>query len=174
MNLLGQQALGLIAATLAVNWLVGKGFQVWQRFEELRRREGAEQVLKAKGMEVHLYRPSVGASGELHDALAALGISSHIVLDRDGYLVGQVLPKVQGRESGLRLVVDNKASATKLARKLGISVAEFQQRLVDRGFIEVRSNRHYFTALGRSVGGEYRKHHPGDDGYMAWPVDLEI
>lgn len=65
-----------------------------------------------------------------------------------------------------------KLSATKLARRNNTSAAEIQGRFIHLGYIEVRGGRHHFTELGRSVGGEFRKNHPTDDGYMVWPIDL--
>ncbi|WP_241295349.1 hypothetical protein [Burkholderia stabilis] len=65
-----------------------------------------------------------------------------------------------------------KLSATKLARRSNTSAAEIQRRFIHLGYIEVRDGRHHFTELGRSVGGEFRKNHPTDDGYMVWPIDL--
>jgi hypothetical protein len=70
-----------------------------------------------------------------------------------------------------------KLSATQLARRCNTSTAAIQQKLVQLGYIEVRSGLHYFTDLGRSVGGEYRKNHPGAsdaDGHMVWPIDLPL
>lgn len=68
-----------------------------------------------------------------------------------------------------------KLSATKFAQQRDISVAEVQQQLVQHGYVEVRSGFHYFTDLGRSIGGEWRQNHPEArslDGWMVWPVDL--
>lgn len=70
-----------------------------------------------------------------------------------------------------------KLSATQLARRWNTSTAAIQQKFVHLGYIEVRSGLHYFTDLGRSVGGEYCKNHPGAsdaDGHMVWPIDLPL
>ncbi len=70
-----------------------------------------------------------------------------------------------------------KLSATKLARKHNTSVAAIQQQLVRLGYIEVRSGLHYFTELGRSIGGEWRQNDPKAsfcDGYMVWPANLPL
>jgi hypothetical protein len=67
-----------------------------------------------------------------------------------------------------------KLSATQLARKYNVSSASVQNALIKLGYIEVRSGWHFFTDLGRSVGGEYRKNHAhasDADGHMVWPVD---
>jgi hypothetical protein len=67
-----------------------------------------------------------------------------------------------------------KLSATKIAKKYNTSIAVVQQNLVQLGYVEVRAGLHYFTDLGRAVGGEWRQN-PGAssvDGYMVWPADL--
>ncbi|MFH5255235.1 hypothetical protein ACGTRS_28795 [Burkholderia semiarida] len=69
-------------------------------------------------------------------------------------------------------MANEKLSATKLARRSSTSAAEIQRRFIHLGYIEVRGGRHHFTELGRSVGGEFRKNHPTDDGYMVWPIDF--
>lgn len=104
----GIQALGLILATLAVNWTLDWGVRTWRRDENERHREEAAKVLKAHGMDVHTYLPSFSAEpGELRDALGAFDFTNHLVLDHDGRLIGRVLPKVQAHGPALRLVVDN-------------------------------------------------------------------
>ena len=98
----------LIAATLALCWIVDWCLRLRQRGEDARRRKDAERVLQKHGMEAHTYLPSFSAEpGELRDALAAFDFTNQLVLDRDGRLVGRVLPKVQTQGPGLRLVVDN-------------------------------------------------------------------
>lgn len=70
-----------------------------------------------------------------------------------------------------------KLSATKLACRYNTSAALVQQRLIRLGYIEVRSGFHYFTDLGRSVGGEWRTNHPGASsvaGHMVWPANLSL
>jgi hypothetical protein len=74
-------------------------------------------------------------------------------------------------ESAVRV---EKLSATQLARKYNVSTASVQQKLIELGYIEVRTGLHFFTELGRSVGGEYRKNHADAsdaDGHMVWPFD---
>ena len=66
-----------------------------------------------------------------------------------------------------------KMSATQLARKCNTSTATIQQKLVHLGYMEVRRGLHFFTDLGRSVGGDIRKNHPDAlEGHMVWPVDF--
>ncbi len=57
------QALGLVAATLAMNWMVDRIVRFWRRSEDGRRREDAAKVLRAHGMEAHAYLPSFAALG---------------------------------------------------------------------------------------------------------------
>lgn len=72
-------------------------------------------------------------------------------------------------------MTEEKLSATKLARKHNTSTAEIQRQLICRGYIEERGGLHFFTDLGKSVGGEWRKvsdPNNGYDGHMVWPADL--
>ncbi|MFM0642213.1 hypothetical protein PQQ63_36615 [Paraburkholderia metrosideri] len=74
-------------------------------------------------------------------------------------------------ESAVRV---EKLSATQLARKYNVPTASVQKKLIELGYIEVRSGLHFFTELGRSVGGEYRKNQADAsdaDGHMVWPFD---
>lgn len=105
------QELSLIAATLVVCWMMNWGVRLWRRSEDERRRQEAVKVLRAHGMEPHTYLPSFSVDpGELRDALAVFDYTNQLVLDRNGHLIGRVLPKVQAHGPGLRLVVDNTAS----------------------------------------------------------------
>lgn len=68
-----------------------------------------------------------------------------------------------------------KLSATKIAQKFNTSVIAVQQKLIQLGYVEVKTGLHYFTDLGRAVGGEWRQNDPkasSVDGYMVWPVEL--
>ncbi len=108
MDAMGLKALGLIAATLVVCGLMDRGVRLWRRSEDERRRQDAARVLRAHGMETHTYLPSFSAEpGELRDALSAFDFTNKLVVDRDGRLIGRVLPKTQADGPGLRLVVDN-------------------------------------------------------------------
>ena len=72
---------------------------------------------------------------------------------------------------------ENKLCATQLARRSNTSTAAIQQKLIELGYIEVRSGLHYLTDVGRSVGGEYRKNHSAAsdvDGHMVWPIDVPL
>lgn len=102
----GWQALALIAATLMINLMVGWYLRMRRNDALKQRQQEAQKVLRAHGMEAHTYLSSFGTeAGELREALATYEFTNQIVLDREGRLVGQLLPKVKG--PGLRLVVDN-------------------------------------------------------------------
>lgn len=104
----GIEALGLIGATLIANWIIEWTIKFRLRGESARRQQAAEKFLRSHGMEAHTYLPSFACEqGALRDALSALDHSNRVVLDREGRLVGRLLPKVQAAGPGLRLVVDN-------------------------------------------------------------------
>ncbi len=99
----------LIAVTTACmvclmpRWMI----RFWRQSQERARRSEAQKFLRTRGMEAHLYLPSFGEEREdLRAALAVFDHTGYVVLNRDGQLVGRVLPKI-GPRKGLRLVVDN-------------------------------------------------------------------
>jgi len=88
-----------------------------------------------------------------------------------GAVVSRLIPAPDKRNR----VSTEKLSATQLARKRNTSTAAIQQNLIHLEYVEVHRGLHFFTELGRSVGGEYRKNHPeasDADGHMVWPVDI--
>lgn len=98
--------LALIVATLMAHSAVIWGLRCLRNDSLKQRQQAAEKVLRAHGLEAHTYLSSFGTeAGELRDALSTYEFTNEIVLDREGRLVGQLLPKVKG--PGLRLVVDN-------------------------------------------------------------------
>ncbi|WP_221033746.1 hypothetical protein [Pseudomonas cannabina] len=64
-------------------------------------------------------------------------------------------------------------SVTRLSRMRSVPVAEIQQQLIERGYIEVRSGLHFFTESGLKAGGEIRKSHTqAKEGHMVWPETI--
>ncbi|MEQ1636976.1 MAG: phospholipase D family protein [Methylococcales bacterium] len=47
-------------------------------------------------------------------------------------------------------------TSSKLAQKLNMKTNEFMEKLVTLGFLELKDNKHYLTAKGKEVGGEFR------------------
>ncbi len=101
--------LGVAAATLTVSWLLDWCVRAWRRVEQKKRQDAAAKVLKTHGMETHLYLSSFACEDddELRKALEVFDYSSRLVLDRQGCLVGRVLPTVKRAGPNIRLVVDN-------------------------------------------------------------------
>lgn len=67
----------------------------------------------------------------------------------------------------------DKLTSSKLAQKLGIKTNELIERLVTNGFLEVKENKHYITAKGKEVGGEFRMS-PKFGPYFLWPESLKF
>lgn len=79
----------------------------WRRAENSHARADAEKVLTAHGLSAHAYLATVGTEdAELREALDQFAFTGHIVLDKQGNVVGRLLPKV-AKGPHLRLVVDN-------------------------------------------------------------------
>lgn len=65
----------------------------------------------------------------------------------------------------------DKLTSSKLAQKLGIKTNEFTEKLVISGLLELKEGKHYLTAKGKEVGGEFRmssKFGP----YFLWPENF--
>ena len=67
----------------------------------------------------------------------------------------------------------NKLTSGKLAAKFQLRAAELHEKMTSKGWLELKDNgRHYLTAQGRAVGGEFKSNQYG--GYFLWPEDLEL
>lgn len=65
-----------------------------------------------------------------------------------------------------------KLTTAKLAEKLGMQTTALFNKLIGRGYLELREgDRRYITAKGKSAGGEFRM---GKGPYFLWPVDLQV
>lgn len=65
-----------------------------------------------------------------------------------------------------------KLPTSKLARKLGFKTAEFVDKLVAVGHLELKEDKPYLTDAGRAAGGEFRMGRHGP--YFLWPESLDI
>lgn len=61
-----------------------------------------------------------------------------------------------------------KLTTSKLAQKLGLKTAELIERFVASGLLEPRDGKHYLTAKGKEIGGEFRMS-PKFGPYFLWP-----
>jgi len=67
----------------------------------------------------------------------------------------------------------DKLTSSKLAQKFGIKTIELTEKLVSAGLLEVKDGKHYLTAKGKEIGGEFRmgsKFGP----YFLWPENLRL
>ena len=65
-----------------------------------------------------------------------------------------------------------KLTTSKLAQKRGVKTAELLERFVTAGYLELRGDKHYITAKGKDVGGEFRMS-PKFGPYFLWPESLD-
>lgn len=73
--------------------------------------------------------------------------------------------KAEGEEVSDKV---DKLTTSKLAQKLGMKTGELLERLVATGLLELRDGKHYITAKGKEVGGEFRMS-PKFGPYFLWP-----
>lgn len=66
-----------------------------------------------------------------------------------------------------------KLTTSKLAQKNGIRTADFLDRLVTGGLLELRDGKHYITAKGKEAGGEFRMS-PKFGPYFLWPENVGL
>jgi hypothetical protein len=65
-----------------------------------------------------------------------------------------------------------KLTTAKLAEKLGMQSSRLFQKLIGRGYLEIREgDKRYLTPAGKTAGGEFRM---GKGPYFLWPPDLGI
>ncbi len=65
-----------------------------------------------------------------------------------------------------------KLTTSKLAEKLGIMVTALYDKLIGRGYLELRDGgKRYLTPKGKNAGGEFRM---GKGPYFLWPANLSI
>lgn len=67
----------------------------------------------------------------------------------------------------------DKLTSSKLAQKLGMKTNELMEKLVTTGYLEAREGKHYLTARGKEVGGEFRMS-PKFGPYFLWPENFKF
>jgi hypothetical protein len=66
----------------------------------------------------------------------------------------------------------DKLTTSKLAEKLGIMVSALYEKLIGRGYLELRDGgKRYLTEKGKRAGGEFRI---GKGPYFLWPPNLSV
>lgn len=65
----------------------------------------------------------------------------------------------------------SKLTTSKLAQKNGMKTGELLDRFIANGYLELRDGKHYITAKGKDVGGEFRMS-PKFGPYFLWPEGL--
>ena len=79
---------------------------------------------------------------------------------------------VQSREAKpVPEAATNKLKTGKLADKMGIMVTALYDKLLGRGYLELRNGKRTLTEKGREIGGELE---PGKESSFLWPPDLIV
>ncbi|MGV8940307.1 MAG: phospholipase D family protein [Lysobacter sp.] len=65
-----------------------------------------------------------------------------------------------------------KVSSSKLARKLGLKTADFLDRMVASGYLELKDGKQVLTEAGKAAGGELRVS-PRFGAYFLWPEAMD-
>jgi phosphatidylserine/phosphatidylglycerophosphate/cardiolipin synthase-like enzyme len=65
-----------------------------------------------------------------------------------------------------------KLTTAKLAEKLGMQTTALFNKLIGRGYLQLREgDKRYLTSAGKTAGGEFRM---GKGPYFLWPPDLQV
>lgn len=67
----------------------------------------------------------------------------------------------------------SKLTSSKLAQKLGMKTNDFLEKLIESGHLEDRDGKHYLTAKGKEMGGEFRMS-PKFGYYFLWPESFTL
>jgi len=96
-----------VATGVLLYCIIDQLLSFWRNTKKSQLREGAAKVLEAHGMSAYLYLASIGAKDTtLRNAIDRYAFTGYIILDRNGEVVGKLVPKVV-KGPHLRLVVDN-------------------------------------------------------------------
>ncbi len=97
-----------------------------------------------------------------------LRISERVHTDRENLVLqSPAVPNVQEQPANY-----GKLTTAKLATKLGIQSAKLYDRLIGRGYLELRDgDKRYLTHAGITAGGEFRM---GKGPFFLWPPDLQV
>ena len=97
----------IAAATLCLSWAGDRLLGWWLRRGDAAELKAAEDSLSRRGLDARLYLPGIGiADPEMHRALDRVASAGRLIIDRDGTVVGGLMPKMV-KGPYLRLVVDN-------------------------------------------------------------------
>jgi phosphatidylserine/phosphatidylglycerophosphate/cardiolipin synthase-like enzyme len=66
----------------------------------------------------------------------------------------------------------DKLTTSKLAQKLGHKTNDLMEKLVAIGILEIKDIKHYLTAKGKEIGGEFRMS-PKYGPYFLWPENFK-
>lgn len=65
-----------------------------------------------------------------------------------------------------------KLTTSKLAQKLGVKTNELLEKLTISGYLELKGEKHYISAKGKEIGGEFRMS-PKFGPYFLWPESFK-
>lgn len=89
---------------------------------------------------------------------------------------GETTERVAAPQSAVRAAEPaetyGKLTTAKLAEKLGMQTTQLFNKLIGRGYLELRDGeKRYLTPAGKTAGGEFRI---GKGPYFLWPPDLQV
>ncbi|CCN38636.1 conserved exported hypothetical protein [Vibrio nigripulchritudo SFn27] len=99
----------LVVVTVAVTLLAVRAFKWRSVYKRMQKQSQSREVLQRYGLDTELYLGTLGVNDkELRDAIDDFRFTGHVIVDRNGGIIGGLVPNVPVRpKPKLRLVVSN-------------------------------------------------------------------
>ncbi|HEK1345228.1 TPA: phospholipase D family protein [Pseudomonas aeruginosa] len=119
-------------------------------------------ILIERGSDIELYKDAY----EEAQRLIRISEEERISLER-------ISNDSERNEDGSDEEKTSKLTSSKLGQRYKLKAAEFLDKMVELGYLEVSSGKHKLTKKGVDMGGEF-KISPKFGAYFLWPEDLKI
>lgn len=124
-------------------------------------------ILIRRSEDAELYRDAY------EEAQRIIRISDEVRISLERVAAVEESPDTEQEEAQDDAGDAGKLTSSKVARKLGMKTAEFLDRLVATGHLELKDEKHYLTDAGKAAGGEFRMSARFGP-YFLWPESLDI
>lgn len=124
-------------------------------------------ILIRRSDDAELYREAY------EEAQRIIRISDEVRISMERVAAPEEVPVEAEQEGGQEDAGDcGKLTSSKLARELGIKTDELLDKLVAKGHLALKDDKHVLTDAGKAAGGETRKNRYTT--YFLWPESLEV
>lgn len=125
-------------------------------------------ILIRRSDDAELYRDAY------EEAQRIIRISDEVRISLERVATPEESTEATEQEGGQEEAGDvGKLTSSKLAKKLGLKTADLIDRLMAKGHLELKEDKHFLTDAGKAAGGEFRMS-PRFGPYFLWPESLEV